>query len=134
MISPCPSQFSQRPPFDVEAEASRFVASDLAFGKFGEKTADVVEHFRIGARIAAGRAADWALIDIYDLVNFVRADDSVMRSRTFAAAVDKLRQATVKRLHYQRRLAAAADPGYTDEFTQGKPNINILEIIRTRAL
>ena len=86
---------------DIEAEAAGFIAADLAFGQFGKEMADVVEHFGIGAGVAARRAADGTLVDVDDFVDFVDADDVVMVAGAGAAAVDKLRQTAVQRLDHQ---------------------------------
>ena len=64
--------------------------------------ADVVEHFGVGAGIAARRAADGTLVDVDDFVDFVDADDVVMIAGAGAAAVDKLGQTAIQRFDHQR--------------------------------
>src|SRR5207237_5095485 len=58
-------------PFDIEAEAARFVSPDAGGGQAGEKIADVIEHAGVSSRIAARGAADGRLIDHNDFIGLL---------------------------------------------------------------
>ena len=58
---------------DVEAEPAGFVAAYGCFRQFGKQGTDFVEDPGIGGGIAAGRAANGALVDGNDLVQVLQA-------------------------------------------------------------
>ena len=66
------------PAFDVEGEASGFVAAQLRFLGLGEKRADLVEGTGVGGWIGARRATDRALVDVDDLVDLICAFNGAM--------------------------------------------------------
>ena len=62
---------------DVEAEATRLVATSFGFGQAGIEFTNVREDADIGGRIAARRPADGTLVDIDHLVQEFDAFDRV---------------------------------------------------------
>ena len=75
------------PAVDVEREAPRLVAADLALGQFGEQVADLVEQAGVGAGVGARRAPDGRLVDVDDLVEVLQPFDAVVLARVGVRAV-----------------------------------------------
>jgi hypothetical protein len=55
-------------PFDVKAEATRFVAPYLALWEIGEELANRIEDFGVRRRVGTRCPPDGALINLDDLV------------------------------------------------------------------
>src|SRR5690606_36038195 len=66
---------------DVEAETPGLVAACPGFLGAGEQVAHRREAAGVGGGVGARGAADGALVDVHYLVQFLQADDTVVRSR-----------------------------------------------------
>ena len=66
-MTPSPWQFSHLSAFNVEAEATFFVAAGFGFFGGSEYSADFIEKFGVGGRVASWGSSDGVLVDDYDV-------------------------------------------------------------------
>ena len=90
--------------FHVEGEPAGLVATYLGFRKIDEELTDVREYAGISCRVAAGRTADGALVDIHHLVYIVDAFNLLVGHRPFERSVEVLRKDGLEGLVDQRAL------------------------------
>lgn len=74
----------------VERKASGRIAAGFGFRQVGKPVADMGKQARISGWIGTRRPADWRLVYVDNLVNVFDADEFVVFSGRFAAAVDFL--------------------------------------------
>src|SRR4051812_4911712 len=118
---------------DIEGESPRLVPADLRLGRLREQPADVVEDARVRRGVRSRRAADRALVDVYDLVEVLKAADRLVPAGHLPGPVELVRQDRVEDVVDQGRLARAADPGNRDEAAQGEAHVDAPEVVLTRA-
>jgi hypothetical protein len=95
---------------DVEAEPPGLVAADLGLAGLGEDLPHLVEHAGVGGRVAPGRPADGALVDLDDLVDLVAAVEGLVDAGLHLRAVELALEGGQERLVDQRALAGAGTP------------------------
>ena len=118
---------------DVEAEPARLVAANFGRRQLGEQIADVVEHARVGGRIAAGRPADGRLVNHNDLVQILEAPEGAMLAGLFLGAVKFAEERAAQDVVHQRAFARAAHAGDAGERAQRNPHVHILQVVFLRA-
>ena len=74
----------------VERKASGRIAAGFGFRQVGKPVADMGKQARISGWIGTRRPTDWRLVYVDNLVNVFDADEFVVFSGRFAAAVDFL--------------------------------------------
>ena len=119
--------------FHVEGEPAGLVATYLGFRKIDEELADVREYAGISCRVAAGRTANGALVDIHHLVYIVDAFNLLVRHRTFERSVEVLRKDGLEGLVDQRALTRPRHTCNDNQLAQRKCYIYILKIISLAA-
>src|SRR5207248_11577564 len=67
---------------DVKTESAGLVAANPRRGQAGEEIQDMIEHARIGRRIAPLRAPDRCLVNDDDFIEVFEAFEGVVRART----------------------------------------------------
>ena len=118
---------------DIEGEAPRLVATQLGLLGFRKEGTNMVEGARIGCWIGAWGAADWALVNVDNLVDLLSALDGTMLSRhTLVLGIEKLFQPLVKNFINQGTLSGAGNTGHTGKHPKGNGDIDGLEVVLLR--
>ncbi len=117
------------PAADVEGEAARRVAAGAGVGGRREELADGVEELGVGRGVGARRAADRRLVDRDHLVEQLHPLDRVVAARPRRRPVELPRHRLVQDLVDQGRLAGARDAGDGDQPTEGKADVDTLEVV-----
>ena len=119
--------------FDIEAEASRLVASDLGLRHLGKQVADVREHAGVCRRIRARRLAYRRLVDVDDLVEVFYAFYLAELARLLLRAVGDARDSLVEYLVHKARLARARHARYEHQLARRDLHVYVLEVVLGRA-
>src|SRR5258708_2953901 len=88
----------------VEGEPARPIALHARFRELGERLADMGEQASVGRGIRSRRASDGALIDVDYLVEMLDAIHALVRTGTFAAVIQLLRERAINRIEHERRF------------------------------
>ena len=65
--------------FYIERKTACIVTPDFGFRYCGKQLTDICKKIAVGGRIAAGRSADWRLIDFNHLVNVFQSTHTFIR-------------------------------------------------------
>ena len=68
LVNPATGTGFTTPALDIEAEAALVITAQLGFIGLGKEVPYIVEDPRVGSRVTTRRPADWALINVDDLV------------------------------------------------------------------
>ncbi|OPZ82264.1 MAG: hypothetical protein BWY77_00252 [bacterium ADurb.Bin431] len=117
---------------DVKTEASGLVAADLGLRQLGEEIPDGCEEAGVGGGVGARGAADRRLVDGDHLVEMLQPLDGGVGQRGLLGAVEMLVEEMVEGLVDKGALAAARNPGDTDEGAEGDFDIDLFKIIAAR--
>ena len=117
------------PSFNVEAEATLFIAPQLRFRQLGEQVPDGGENAGVRSRIGSGGSTDGRLVDVDDFVDMLQALDGFVFPRFVLGPVKMLGQAFIEDLVDQAALARSGNPGDADEFSQRDFSVYLLQIV-----
>ncbi len=77
---------------DIEAEPALLVAAKLCLWQAREQVSDAVEHSRVCRWVGTRSSADWRLVDVDDLVDVLKPEDSIVFARLLLQAVRHMRR------------------------------------------
>ena len=118
----------------VKAETALGVATDLAFGQATEQVADIVPNFRVGRRIAPGRATDRRLVDFDYLVDILETFQMVELTYRLFGVVEHAGKFPTEDLVDKRALAGAGNAGnYGKGTVQRDFHVDVLQVVFGRA-
>ena len=119
--------------FHVEREAARPEPAGFRFGHHGEQVANEREESGVRRRIRPRRPSDGRLIDFDHLVEELDALDAVVHTRLVAGPVERFGEGAIEDVVDERRLAGPADAGNGGQHAEGNPDVDVLQVVRTRA-
>src|SRR5882724_2255956 len=117
----------------VEAEAPGAVAALARFGEHGKEIADGGEDAGVGGGIRTRRAANGRLIDLDDFVDLISAENFTMGRGRLRRAIELLREGAIENVVDKRGLAGAGDAGDDGEHTERERDVDVFQIVGTRA-
>ncbi len=133
-MTPSPWQASHRPPLTLNEKRPGPEAARLRLRQHREQLADEGEQPGVGRRVRSRRPADRRLIDLDHLVELLDALDGRVRARFVGRAVEHARERSVENLVDERRLARSADAGDRRQHAERERDVDVLEVVRARAL
>ena len=122
------------PTLDVEAEAPVAVAAHAGVRRVGKHRADEVEKSAIRRGVRSRRAPDGALVDIDHLVQRFDSVDAVVVAGPGMRAVEVAQKRLLDNLVDEARFSAAGNARHADELAQRNLHVDILEVVRARAV
>ena len=115
--------------FHVETEAAGIVAARARLRHFGKQLAQWPKQARVGCRIGARRAANGALVDFDDPVDFLETQNFLAGSHVHHGAVQLVIGVGVQSVVHQCGFARTGYAGHAGEEAKGKLRIHLLEIV-----
>src|SRR5882724_3633855 len=114
--------------FDIEAETPRVIPTDARGRKLCEQFANRCERTTVSDWIRSRRTPNRTLINHNSLVDLIDPAQTTKRPRLFLRIVEMTEQCSAQNIVHQSRFAAAGHTGHTNETTERKRCIDVLEI------
>ena len=121
------------PALDVEAEAPRRVTASAGFGHLSKQFPQRGKQTGVGGRIAARRAADGRLVDVYHLIEQIQSANLLERGGLLAGAIEVGRGQPIQGVVDQGRFARDGNAGNADEQPGWYFKVDVLKIVAMRA-
>src|SRR5207248_1004225 len=115
--------------FDIEAETPGVIPTDARGRKLREQFPNWCECPAVSDWIGSRRAPNRTLVNYDSFVDLVDPAQTAKRPRFFLRIVEMTEQCSAQNIVHQSRFAAAGHTGHTNETTERKRCIDVLEII-----
>ena len=119
---------------NIEREGTRRIATHPRQFGLRQEPPHRVKRLGIGQQVGTRRGADGRLIDKNNIGQLVAAQNSAARARDTDRLPALLFEAAIQHVFHQRRFARAGHAGQTHQPAEGNGDIDILKIMRARAL